>query len=63
MLIRKCDRCGKEIKDSEKYWIINIREIENTTMQIAPRESCKAEHEYCKNCTLEIMEASQNIKD
>ena len=54
MLIRKCDRCGKEIKDSEKYWIINIREIENITMQIAPRESHKAEHEYCKNCIEEI---------
>lgn len=53
MLIRKCDRCGKQIENTENYWIMSIREKENGVVQ---------QKEYCKDCIKKIGKVVNNVR-
>ena len=58
MVIRKCDRCGKQIENTENYFTITIREGKSTT-----RTLCKnTQKEYCKDCIEEIRKVVNNVR-
>ncbi len=59
MLIRKCDRCGKEIKNN--FWTIRIYAETDAKRQLNLESACNnlivntsRLKEYCKDCINEI---------
>lgn len=59
MLIKKCDRCGKKIKDN--FWIIMIYEKPDENEQLTLRgasnnliTNISKPKEYCADCINEI---------
>ena len=72
VIIRKCDRCNKEIKGN--YWTIDIYENEDKTMRLTTGGAANNiqqnmekifnnKKEYCKECIEEIRKVIKNVKN
>lgn len=72
MLIRKCDRCNKEIKGN--CWTIDIYEREDETKRLTADGAANNiqqnmekifnnKKEYCKECIEEIRKVINNAKN